>query len=220
MYVFQFAQTMLLHYTGQKIVYKIREDVFVHIQSLSHHQFNEIPVGTLVTRDTSDINVLFQLYTNVIVNLLKNVATIIGVFVAMMLLNAKLALIVLAILPIILVLTIVFRKYSRRAHRHVRTEVSNMNAFLSENISGMKITQIFNQEEKKLCTIKVMGEGTIASLLATAGNKSQSLTESYFTYIIEKMKSDGKENPNTYMQSAATSYRDVDSTTISDLLLE
>ena len=149
MYVFQFAQTMLLHYTGQKIVYKIREDVFVHIQSLSHHQFNEIPVGTLVTRDTSDINVLFQLYTNVIVNLLKNVATIIGVFVAMMLLNAKLALIVLAILPIILVLTIVFRKYSRRAHRHVRTEVSNMNAFLSENISGMKITQIFNQEEKK-----------------------------------------------------------------------
>ncbi len=149
MYVFQFAQTMLLHYTGQKIVYKIREDVFVHIQSLSHHQFNEIPVGTLVTRDTSDINVLFQLYTNVIVNLLKNVATIIGVFVAMVLLNAKLALIVLAILPIILVLTIVFRKYSRRAHRHVRTEVSNMNAFLSENISGMKITQIFNQEEKK-----------------------------------------------------------------------
>ena len=149
MYVFQFLQTMLLHYTGQKIVYKIREDVFAHIQSLSHHQFNEIPVGTLVTRDTSDINVLFQLYTNVIVNLLKNVATIIGVFIAMLLLNARLALIVLAILPIILALTVVFRKFSRRAHRNVRTEVSNMNAFLSENISGMKITQIFNQEEKK-----------------------------------------------------------------------
>ena len=149
MYIFQFLQTMLLHYTGQKIVYKIREDVFAHIQSLSHHQFNEIPVGTLVTRDTSDINVLFQLYTNVIVNLLKNVATIIGVFIAMLLLNARLALIVLAILPIILALTVVFRKFSRRAHRNVRTEVSNMNAFLSENISGMKITQIFNQEEKK-----------------------------------------------------------------------
>ena len=149
MYVFQFLQTMLLHYTGQRIVYKIREDVFAHIQSLSHHQFNEIPVGTLVTRDTSDVNVLFQLYTNVIVNLIKNVATIIGVFIAMVLLNWKLALIVLAILPIILALTIVFRKFSRRAHRHVRTEVSNMNAFLSENISGMKITQIFNQEEKK-----------------------------------------------------------------------
>ncbi len=149
MYVLQFAQTMLLHYTGQKIVYKIREDVFAHIQSLSHHQFNEIPVGTLVTRDTSDVNVLFQLYTNVIVNLLKNAATIVGVFVAMLLLNAELALIVLAILPVILILTVVFRKFSRKAHRHVRNEVSNMNAFLSENISGMKITQIFNQEEKK-----------------------------------------------------------------------
>ena len=149
MYLFQFLQTMLLHYTGQKIVYKIREDVFAHIQSLSHHQFNEIPVGTLVTRDTSDVNVLFQLYTNVIINLIKNVATIIGVFVAMILLNYKLALIVLAILPIILALTVIFRKFSRKAHREVRTEVSNMNAFLSENISGMKITQIFNQEEKK-----------------------------------------------------------------------
>lgn len=149
MYVFQFAQTMLLHYTGQRIVYKIREDVFAHIQSLSHHQFNEIPVGTLVTRDTSDVNVLFQLYTNVIINLLKNVATIIGVFVAMLLLNKKLALIVLMVLPVILALTVVFRKFSRRAHRLVRNEVSNMNAFLSENISGMKITQIFNQEEKK-----------------------------------------------------------------------
>jgi ABC-type multidrug transport system fused ATPase/permease subunit len=93
MYVIQFLQTMLLHYTGQRIVYKIREDVFAHIQSLSHHQFNEIPVGTLVTRDTSDVNVLFQLYTNVIISVLKNTATIVGVFIAMVLLNAKLAII-------------------------------------------------------------------------------------------------------------------------------
>ena len=140
---------MLLHYTGQRIVYKIREDVFAHIQSLSHHQFNEIPVGTLVTRDTSDVNVLFQLYTNVIISVLKNTATIVGVFIAMVLLNAKLAIIVLCILPIILILTIVFRKFLRKVHRQVRTEVSNMNAFLSENISGIKITQIFSQEEKK-----------------------------------------------------------------------
>ena len=158
MYVLQFAQTMLLHYTGQRIVYKIRADVFAHIQSLSHHQFNEIPVGTLVTRDTSDVNVLFQLYTNVIVNLLKNAATIIGVFIAMISLNYQLALIVLCILPIILILTVVFRKFSRKAHREVRTEVSNMNAFLSENISGMKITQIFNQEEKKYKEFKNANE--------------------------------------------------------------
>jgi ATP-binding cassette subfamily B protein len=156
--VMQFCQTMLLHYTGQKIVYKIREEVFMHIQSFSHRQFNEIPVGTLVTRDTSDINVLFQLYTNVIVNILKNAATIIGVLVAMFLLNWKLALLVLAVLPIIGILTVVFRIFLRRVHRDVRTEVSNMNAFLSENISGMKITQIFNQEEKKYNEFKTANE--------------------------------------------------------------
>ncbi|MBQ3001958.1 MAG: ABC transporter ATP-binding protein [Bacilli bacterium] len=156
--VMQFCQTMLLHYTGQKIVYKIREEVFMHIQSFSHRQFNEIPVGTLVTRDTSDINVLFQLYTNVIVNILKNAATIIGVLVAMFLLNWKLALLVLAVLPVIGFLTVVFRIFLRRVHRDVRTEVSNMNAFLSENISGMKITQIFNQEEKKYNEFKTANE--------------------------------------------------------------
>ncbi|MBQ8292337.1 MAG: ABC transporter ATP-binding protein [Bacilli bacterium] len=158
MYVLQFSQTMLLHYTGQRIVHKIRDDVFAHIQSLSHHQFNEIPVGTLVTRDTSDVNVLFQLYTNVIVNVLKNVATIIGVFIAMMILNAKLALVVLGVLPIILILTVTFRVFLRKVHRQVRTEVSNMNAFLSENISGIKITQIFNQEEKKYNEFKTANE--------------------------------------------------------------
>ncbi len=158
MYIVQFLQTMLLHYTGQRIVYKIREDVFAHIQSLSHQQFNDIPVGTLVTRDTSDVNVLFQLYTNVIISVLKNTATIVGVFGAMIVLNWRLALIVLAILPILLVLTIIFRIKSRKVHRQVRTEVSNMNAFLSENISGMKITQIFNQEEKKYNEFKIANE--------------------------------------------------------------
>ena len=79
---------------------------------------------------------------------------------------------------------------------------------------------VINQDEKKLCTIKTVGEGSITSLLSETGNKTQSLTESYFTYIIDKMKSDGKENPNTYMQSAGTTYRDIDSTTISDLLIE
>ncbi|MBR2138274.1 MAG: ABC transporter ATP-binding protein [Bacilli bacterium] len=147
--VVQYFQTMTLHHTGQSIVYKMRAEVFSHIQTLSHNQFNEIPVGTLVTRVSSDINVLFQLYTNVLVNILKCIATMIGVIIAMFLLNVKLALIVLAVFPVILTLTICFRTFLRKIHRNVRTEVSNMNAFLSENISGMKVTQIFNQEEKK-----------------------------------------------------------------------
>ncbi len=152
--ILQFIQTMLLNKTGNKIVYQIRADVFSHIQTLSHHQFNNIPVGTLVTRATSDINVLFQLYTNILVNIIRYVATIVGVLIAMFILNAKLALIVLCIFPIILTLTIVFRYFLRKIHRNVRNEVSSMNAFLSENISGIKVTQIFNQEEKKYCEFK------------------------------------------------------------------
>ncbi len=154
--VIQYFQTMLLQHTGQNIVFKMRKEVFTHIQSLSHNQFNNIPVGTLVTRVASDINVLFQLYTNVLVNIIKCVATMIGVLIAMFMLNSKLALIILCVFPIILTLTVVFRYFLRKIHRNVRTEVSNMNAFLSENISGMKITQIFNQEEKKYNEFKTV----------------------------------------------------------------
>ena len=147
--IVQYFQTMLLQHTGQNVVFKMRKEVFSHIQSLSHNQFNNIPVGTLVTRVSSDINVLFQLYTNVLVNIIKCIATMIGVLIAMFLLDVKLALIILCVFPIILTLTIVFRYFLRKIHSNVRTEVSNMNAFLSENISGMKVTQIFNQETKK-----------------------------------------------------------------------
>jgi len=149
MHVVQYFQTMVMSKTGNKIIYTIRQDVFNHIQSLSHHQFNEIPVGTLVTRNTSDTNVLYQLYTNVIINIIKYVITIIGVFAVMCFLNLQLALIILAVFPVILGLTLLFRTILRFVHRNVRTEVAKMNAFLSENISGMKTTQIFNQEEKK-----------------------------------------------------------------------
>jgi len=144
-----YIQSMILYKTAHRIVFKIREDVFSHIQSLSHNQFNNIPVGKLVTRATSDVNVLFELYSNVIINVLKNIFTIIGVFIAMMLLNVSLTLIVLTIFPIVIIVTILFRKKLRVIHREVRACVSNMNAFLSENITGIKTIQTFNQEKKK-----------------------------------------------------------------------
>ena len=178
--VIQYFQTMLLQHTGQNIVYKMRKEVFCHIQSLSHNQFNNIPVGTLVTRVSSDINVLFQLYTNVLVNIIKCVATMIGVLIAMFLLNVKLALIILCVFPIILTLTICFRFFLRKIHRNVRTEVSNMNAFLSENISGMKVTQIFNQEEKKYNEFKTVNtrlkKASLKEILYPASLKSFGIT--------------------------------------------
>lgn len=160
-----YCLTMTLHYTSHKIIYKMREDVFAHIQKLSHAQLSKVPTGTLVTRATSDVNVLFNMYTNVLINLLKNVVTVVFVFITMFMLNVKLTLILLIIVPVILIFSYFFRKYLRRMHRQVRTNVSSMNAFLSENITGMKITQVFNQENKKLDEFKENNRRLEKSLL-------------------------------------------------------
>ena len=148
MRIVSYINVIILQYTGNKIVKKIRKEVLLHIQTLSHAQFNAIPIGKLVTRVTSDVNVLFTLFTNVLINIISSIATVIGVFVAMFMINSFLASILLCVVPVLLALSLVFRYFSRRAHRKVRENVANMNAFLSENISGMKITQVFHEEEK------------------------------------------------------------------------
>ena len=148
-YVLNFIQALMLQKMGQQIMYKIREDVFVAIESLSIAQLNEIPVGKLVTRVTSDTNTLNEMYTTLIINLIRNILTIAAVIFKMFSINYKLTLLVLSVVPVLLVASIIFRKFSRKAYREVRANVSNVNAFLSENLSGMKIIQVFNQEEKK-----------------------------------------------------------------------
>lgn len=147
--VILYFQSMILQKTGQRIIYKVREDVFSHIEKFSTNQFNNVPIGKLVTRVTNDTNTLNELYTSVIINLLKSVFSIAGALGAMFFLHYKLTLYVLALSPILIVISIVFRKVSRKAYREVRTNLANVNAFLSENLSGMKVTQIFNQEPKK-----------------------------------------------------------------------
>ena len=148
-YILQYIQSLSLQKMGQKVMYKIREDVFVAIESLSISQLNEIPVGKLVTRVTSDTNTLNEMYTTLIINLIRNILTIVSTIIVMFVLNVELTLLVLSVVPILIVASIIFRKYSRKAYREVRANVSNVNAFLSENLSGMKIIQVFNQEEKK-----------------------------------------------------------------------
>ena len=145
-----YIESMILRRVGNKIVYKIREDVFVSIEGLSIGQLNEIPVGKLVTRAGNDVNVLYELYTSILTNMLRNVFMLLEISIIMFFLNVKLALIVLISAPVVVIIAYIFRKYSRRAHREVRKGVSDINAFLSENISGMKVTQVFNQEDKKL----------------------------------------------------------------------
>ena len=144
-----YLQAMILQKTGQKILSQIRLDVFTHIEKLSHEQLNNIPVGKLVTRVTNDPNAISFMFTNIIVTLAKNSMVIVGVFIAMLMLNYALTLMVLCFVPFVVLFTVIFRKFSRRVHRQVSTRTTDINTYLSENLSGIKITQIFNQEEQK-----------------------------------------------------------------------
>ena len=145
-----YLQAMILQKTGQKILSQIRLDVFTHIEKLSHDQLNNIPVGKLVTRVTNDPNRISFMFTNILVTLVKNSMVVIGVLVAMLFLNYALTLMILCFVPFIVLFTVIFRQFSRRVHRKVTNATTDINTYLSENLSGMKITQIFNQEENKL----------------------------------------------------------------------
>ncbi len=144
-----YVQAIVLQKTGQKILSSIREDLFVHIERLSHDQLNHIPVGKLVTRVTNDTGAISMMFTNILVNLIKNTFVIVGVLVAMLCLNYALTLMVLCFVPFIVLFTVIFRKFSRKAYRKVKDGTTDINTFLSENLSGMKIIQIFNREEHK-----------------------------------------------------------------------
>ena len=145
-----YVQSIVLQKTGQKILSAIRLDLFSHIESLSHEQLHQIPVGKLVTRVTNDTNAISMMFTHLLVNLLKNICVILGVLVAMLLLNYELTLMVLCFVPFIILFTVIFRKFSRRAYRRVKDGTTDINTYLSENLSGIKITQIFNREASKM----------------------------------------------------------------------
>ncbi len=145
-----YIQAVVLQKTGQRIISVMREDLFVKIESLSHEQLNAIPVGKLVTRVTNDTNAISMMFTNLLVNFVKNIFVIIGVFAAMLVLSYELTLMILCFVPFIVLFTVIFRKFSRRAYRKVKDCTTDINTYLSENLSGIKITQIFNREEVKM----------------------------------------------------------------------
>ena len=145
-----YFQAMILQKTGQKILSAIREDVFTHIEKLSHEQLNNIPVGKLVTRVSNDPNAISYMFTNILVTLVKNCMVIVGVLGAMLMLNYVLTLMVLCFVPFVVLFTVIFRRFSRKVHRRVNDATTDINTYLSENLSGIKITQIFNQEDRKM----------------------------------------------------------------------
>ncbi len=145
-----YVQALILAKTGQKILSKIREDVFSHVECLSHAQLNATPVGKFVTRATNDPEAISYMFTNVLVTLAKNIMVIFGVLGAMLVLNYALTLMVLCFVPFVVFFTVIFRKFSRDAHRRVNDATTGLNSFLSENLSGIGITQIFNMEGRKM----------------------------------------------------------------------
>ena len=143
------ADTWLLQKMGQQIVYKLREETFTHIHSLSLSFFNTTPVGKLVTRVSNDTEAVNELFSTILVKLFKNVVKIIGYAVVMLSINVKMSGISFLLLPLVAILTFVFRHLSRKAYQITRNKITELNTFLSEHISGMKLIQIFAREKEK-----------------------------------------------------------------------
>ena len=148
-FVFNACNTWNLQKMGQKIIYKMREDVFTHVQSLSLGFLNTTPVGKLVTRVANDTEAVNELFTTILVNLFKNSVKIIGYAVVMISISPKMALVSFLLLPVVGALTVFFRKMSRKAYEITRNRITDMNTYLSEHLSGMKLIQIFAREEEK-----------------------------------------------------------------------
>lgn len=148
-FIFNITQTWLLQKTGQSIILTVRKELYAHIQSLSSRYFDLTPVGKLVTRVTNDVEALDEMYSGILVRLFRNIVKIIGLAAVMLVMDWKLALISFVLLPFVAVLTVVFRKIARETYRISRTRLTDINTFLSENISGMRIIQIFGREKRK-----------------------------------------------------------------------
>ena len=144
-----YFESMTLQKTGQRIVYKLRMEVFEHIENMSQNQFNLMPVGSLVTRVANYTTSMSDLFTNVLVSLLRNALTIIGVYTAMFFLSWQVSLVFLPFVVVVFIASFIFRKVITKIWRKERQYTSDLNTFLNENLSGMKIIQIFNQEKRK-----------------------------------------------------------------------
>ena len=148
-YTLSYFQAMVLQKAGQRIVYKLRMEVFEHIEHMSQNQFNEMPVGSLVTRVVSYTASLSELFTSILVNLIRNILTIAGVYIIMFFISWRLSLVMLIFVVVVFVISYIFRKIIYKIFKKERQYISDLNTYLNESLSGMKIIQIFNQEIRK-----------------------------------------------------------------------
>ena len=156
--IFVYVEAMMLNKAGQRIVYRLRMDVFEHIENMSQNQLNDMPVGSLVTRAANYTTSISDLFTKVLVSLVRNSVTIIAVFIIMMTMSPILGLILSGFVVIIFFASFYFRKVVRQIFTKERRYISDMNTFLNENMSGMKIVQLFNQQDRKKMEFDVKNE--------------------------------------------------------------
>ncbi len=148
-FAFNIAQTWILQKTGQNIILQIRKDLYRHIQSLGSRYFDITPVGKLVTRVTNDVEALNEMYSGILVQLFRNIVKIVGLAGVMLVLDVRLAAISFVLMPLVIGLTVLCQKIARNIYRLYRTRLTDINTFLSEHLSGMKIIQIFGRQERK-----------------------------------------------------------------------
>lgn len=148
-FAFNIAQTWILQKTGQNIILQIRKDLYRHIQSLGIRYFDITPVGKLVTRVTNDVEALNEMYSGILVQLFRNIVKIVGLAGVMLVLDVRLAAISFVLMPLVIGLTVLCQKIARNIYRLYRTRLTDINTFLSEHLSGMKIIQIFGRQERK-----------------------------------------------------------------------
>lgn len=149
-FAFNIAQTWILQKTGQNIILQMRKDLYRHIQSLGSRYFDITPVGKLVTRVTNDVEALNEMYSGILVQLFRNIVKIVGLAGVMLVLDVRLAAISFVLMPLVIGLTVLCQKIARNIYRLYRTRLTDINTFLSEHLSGMKIIQIFGRQERKL----------------------------------------------------------------------
>ena len=147
-FLFEFTQTYIMQWTGQKVMFDLRAEIFRHLQRLHIAFFDKNPVGRLVTRVTSDVDALNEMFTAGVVSIFEDIFVLVGIIVIMLNMNWRLALITFAVLPIIFYATTLFRTAVRESYRRIRIAIARINAYLQEHVTGIVVLQLFNREEE------------------------------------------------------------------------
>ena len=147
-FTLEFVQTYLMQWTGQKVMFDLRKQIFRHLQFMHVGFFDKNPVGRLVTRVTTDVDALNEMFTAGVVSIFEDVFVLVGIIAIMMEMNWKLALITFTVLPLIIYATLIFRDRVRDSYRRIRTAIARINSYLQEAVSGMLVLQLFNRERR------------------------------------------------------------------------